>query len=69
MKFQTPSDFSFQVIEDITLITIDSAKMEQLYIPFPQWQALGGQVWKAAFRKVVENMRGIFSFNWGNTAL
>jgi CRP-like cAMP-binding protein len=56
LKFQTPSHFSFQAIEDTTLITIDAAKMEQLYNQFPQWQAFGRQVWEKAFLRVVDSV-------------
>ncbi len=56
IKYQAPSNFSFQAIEDTVLMTIESAKMEQLYIQFPQWQAFGRQVWEKAFLKVVENV-------------
>jgi CRP-like cAMP-binding protein len=56
IKFQTPSHFNFQAIEDTTLITIDSAKMEQLYNQFPQWQTFGRLVWEKAFLRVVDNV-------------
>jgi len=56
IRFQSPSSFSFQAIEDTTLITIESAKMEQLYTQFPKWQAFGRMVWEKAFLRTVENV-------------
>jgi len=56
IKFQKPSHFNFQAIEDTTLFTIEAAKMEQLYIRFPQWQTFGRQIWEKAFLRVVENV-------------
>lgn len=56
LKFQEPSGFNFQAIEETTLMTIDSARMEQLYQQFPQWQAFGRQIWEKAFLRVVDNV-------------
>jgi len=56
LKFQTESHFNFQAIEDTTLITIESEKMEQLYIRFPQWQEFGRHIWEKAFLRVVEHV-------------
>ncbi|MDP4281470.1 MAG: Crp/Fnr family transcriptional regulator [Bacteroidota bacterium] len=56
IKFLTPSSFSFQAIEETTLITIESGKMDRLYEEFPQFQAFGRQIWEKAFLKVVDNV-------------
>jgi CRP-like cAMP-binding protein len=56
LKFQAPSNFNFQAIEDSTLIIIESVKMKQLYVQFPQWQAFGRQIWEKAFLRVVEHV-------------
>ncbi|MCK9219299.1 MAG: Crp/Fnr family transcriptional regulator [Bacteroidales bacterium] len=56
IKFQTPSHFSFQAIEDSTLFTIEPGKMDQLYIQIPKWQEFGRQIWEKAFLKAVDNV-------------
>lgn len=56
IRFQTPSHFNFQAMEDTSLITIESTKMEQLYTQFPAWQTFGRLVWEQAFLRVVENV-------------
>ncbi|BDX38730.1 DNA-binding protein [Tenuifilaceae bacterium CYCD] len=56
IRFQTPSEFSFQAIEDTVIMIIDSARMEQLYAQIPQWQAFGRQIWEKSFLAVVQNV-------------
>ncbi len=56
IRCQTPSEFCFQAIEDTVIMTIDSSKMEQLYVQIPQWNAFGRQVWEKSFLAVVQNV-------------
>jgi len=55
IKYQEPSNFYFQAIEDTTIFTIEATKMDQLYNEINQWQAFGRQVWEKAFMRIVND--------------
>lgn len=56
IKSKMPSSFSIQAIEDCEIITIESAKMENLYNQIPVWQAFGRQLWEKAFLNCSNNL-------------